>query len=236
MRPIKISFLFLLSIILFPCRGLDINSKISPDTLHVSERKINRAKLEKFKIDSRFQYGRPQEAVSPWQRFWIWLLSIIGKFFYYATQTFMGGILFYASLVAVLVWVILRLFNIDAKDIFYRKSAKSSINFTYAEENIHELNFESLIEKSVQKGLYRDAVRLTFLFSLKILSDHDIIHWMPGKTTDEYLLEIKQKEMLPNLQELRYYFDHAWYGHFEIDQQTYFKVRNSFEQLAEALR
>jgi len=47
----------------------------------------------------------------------------------------------------------------------------------------------------------------------------NLIQWMPGKTNDEYMAELQQHPTQPRLQELRYYFDYAWYGHFEINDR-----------------
>ena len=213
----------------------DSTFTISNDTLKIQERTIDLNTLEKFKTDPAFQYGRPQEGVSPLQRLLIWVLTIIGKLLFYATQTLIGKIIFYTLLVGILLWVILKLLNIDAKDLFYRGNATSKIDYKIANENIHELDFEKLIETAVQRNEYRDAVRLTFLYALKKLSDANVIMWLPGKTNDDYLKEVKQHAALPRLQELRYFFDYAWYGHFEINERTYLEVKQSFLELKSRL-
>jgi hypothetical protein len=206
------------------------------DTLHIEERSVDQNSLDEFKADSQYQYGRPQEGVSPWQRFVIWILSIIGKFLLFATQTLIGKAVFYLLLIGILIWVILKLLNIDAKDLFYRGSAERKINHKLSEENIHELDFEKLIDTAVSKNEYRSAVRLTFLYALQKLSDAQVINWLPGKTNDDYLKEVKQHAASSRLQELRYYFDYAWYGHFEINENTYQDVKQSFQELRSTLR
>ncbi len=230
----RLVLLFLFTLVAAYAAG-DSLHVVANDTLHIHEQAIDQSMLKKFKADTAFQYGRPQEGISPWQRFLVWVLSMIGKFLYYTTQTLLGKILFYSLLAGILLWVIFKLLNIDTKDLFYRNSASSSIDFKIAEENIHELDFDKLIENSVQKKEYRDAVRLTFLYSLKKLSDSNVIHWLPGKTNDDYLKEVNVHASLPRLQELRYYFDYAWYGHFEINQNTYEEVKNSFQELKSKL-
>ncbi len=233
----RISLVFLLLLISTYAWAVADSLKYSVvnDTLKINERSINKIELEKYRADSQFQYGRPQEAVSPWQRFIVWLLSILGRFLYFTTQTLIGKIVFYALLAGILLWVILKLLNIDVKDLFYGKSAGSTIDFKIAEENIHALDFDTLIENAVQNKKYRDAVRLTFLYSLRKLSDANMIHWLPGKTNDDYLKELNQHAVTPRLQELRYYFDYAWYGHFEINQQTYNEVQRTFQDLKSKL-
>lgn len=205
------------------------------DTLRIQERSIDHIALEKFKANTAFQYGRPQEGVTPWQRFVVWILSMIAKFLFFATQTLVGKIIFYALLAGILLWVILKLLNIDAKDLFYRSNTSSKIDYKLVEEDIHGLDFEKLIDAAVQKSEYRNAVRLTFLYALKELSDADAINWLPGKTNDDYLKEVKYHIAATKLQELRYYFDYAWYGHFEINEDTYRQVKSSFHELKSKL-
>jgi hypothetical protein len=109
------------------------------------------------------------------------------------------------------------------------------MDFKLAEENIHELDFEKLINDAVRRKEYRDGVRLVFLFSLKKLSDAHLIKWMPGKTNDEYMSELRNHPAQQRLQELRYYFDYAWYGHFEITDQTFAGVHQTFREFDASL-
>jgi hypothetical protein len=230
-----ISFALFFLLMAFVCEAKkDSTFVATSDTLRVQERVIDASAVEKFKADSAFQYGRPQEAVSPWQRFLTWVFGILGTFLLYTTQTLLGKIILYTALVCLMLWVILKLLNIDVKDLFYRKNA-AAIDFKLAEENIHALDFDALIDSAVQKKEYRLAVRLTFLDALKKLSEAHIIQWVPGKTNDDYLKEASRHASLMLLQELRYYFDYAWYGHFEINENTYEAVRQSFQELKSTL-
>jgi Domain of unknown function (DUF4129) len=205
------------------------------DTLPVKTRAFSEKKINEFKADSDFRYGRPQEGLTPWQRFLMWIALLIQKFLYYTTQTFLGQVILYTACALLLLYVILRLLNIDAKDLFTRTST-SKMDFKLAEENIHGLDFEKLIAQAAEKKQYRDAVRLTFLFSLKKLSDANLIKWLPGKTNDDYLHELREHPTLPRIQELRYYFDYAWYGHFEVDNETYSGVKQTFQDFTNRLR
>jgi Domain of unknown function (DUF4129) len=200
------------------------------DTSAIYLRTFDEQALDEFKSDPDFRYGRPQEGMTPWARFLIWLGMILQQFFYYTTQTLVGKILLYTFFIGIILWVVLKLLNIEVKDIFYRTSASSKIKLNLSEENIHELDFDKLIRQAVDKEEYRDAVRLVFLFALKKLSDANQIQWQPGKTNDEYIAELKQHPALPRLRELRYYFDYAWYGHFDIDNQTYEDVDKTFQE------
>jgi Domain of unknown function (DUF4129) len=205
------------------------------DTLAIDHRAFSEEKINEFKADSDFRYGRPREGMTPWQRFLMWIAILIQTFLHYATQTFVGQVILYTCCALLILYVILRLLDIDARDLFTRTSS-SKIDFKLAEENIHGLDFEKLIAQAAERKEYRDAVRLTFLFSLKKLSDANLIKWLPGKTNDDYLHELREHPTLPRIQELRYYFDYAWYGHFEVDNETYSGVKQTFQDFSNKLR
>lgn len=229
-KRISVLIFFLVFIQFAGAHPADTIYHARPDTLKIELRTFDTQALNDFKSDPDYRYGRPQEGMSPWERFMIWLGMILQQFFYYTTQTLLGQLLFYGFLIAVILWVILRLLNIEVKDLFYRTAATSKIDFQLADENIHELDFEKLISQAVEKAEYRDAVRLIFLYALKKLSDANQIRWQTGKTNDEYIAELHQHPALPRLRELRYYFDYAWYGHFEINQRTYEGVKKTFQE------
>lgn len=206
------------------------------DTLKVGSRALDEKKIAEYRADPEFRYNRPQEGLTWWERFLIWLSTWIGRILGFATRTTLGKFFFYAFWSLLILYVLLKLLNVDVKDLFFRSPARQSINFKIAEENIHALDFEKLIQEAVEDKRYRDAVRLIFLYSLRKLSDAQLIQWMPGKTNDEYLSELKQHPARPRLQELRYYFDYAWYGHFEVSDETYAGVNQTFRQFNETLR
>ena len=151
------------------------------------------------------------------------------------TQTVFGQIIFYGLCAGLILYVVLKVLNIDARDLFFRIRASTRIDFKLAEENIHELDFEKLINDAIHRKEYRDGVRLLFLFSLKKLSDAHLIQWMPGKTNDEYMAELQHHPAKQRLQELRYYFDYAWYGHFEINDRTFASVHQTFREFDASL-
>ncbi|MBI3219614.1 MAG: DUF4129 domain-containing protein [Bacteroidetes bacterium] len=227
----RISFLFLLYCL---CSTPGVALTSANDSTYV-ERQFSEKKIESFKADSEFIYGRPKQVGSFWDRIIYWILEAIGRIIYFTTNTFLGKVLLYGGCIALLIYVVLRLLNIDAKNLFFKTSG-SSVNVSAIHENIHELDFDKLIAQAVEKREYREAVRLTFLYSLKKLADANLIKWVPGKTNDDYLREIKNHPSLPRIMELRYYFDYAWYGHFEIDSVTYNSIRNAFNEFNQTIK
>lgn len=208
--------------------------KVVKDTLLVNSRSFSKPIIDNFKADDDFRYGRPKQGLTPWQRFLIWLVGIINLILNILTDTTLGQIVFYGACFLLLLWVILKLLKIDARDLFYNRAGKNSLSVT-GTENIHEVDFDSELQQSVADKKYREAVRLIFLFSLKKLSDAHLIQWVPGKTNDEYLLELRQHPSKLHLQNLRHYFEYAWYGHFEVTEQIYQHVAGVFQEFKSKL-
>jgi hypothetical protein len=208
---------------------------LKKDTAIVFPRSFSEPVINEFKNDDDFRYGRPKQGVTPWQRFLFWLAGIFNLILHLLTNTLIGQIVFYGACAALLIWVIIKLLKIDVKDLFYGKSGRSSTAFKLADEDIRAVDFETEINQAVTRKQYRDAVRLVFLYSLRKLSDADLIQWMPGKTNDEYLLELKNHPSRSQLQDLRYYFEYAWYGDFEVSEQTYKSVDTLFSDFKSRL-
>jgi hypothetical protein len=210
--------------------GVEAFHPISNDTTKVAVRSFDGTTIQRFKNASAYQYSRPQQGLTAWQRFWMWVGLLVARFLYFVSQTVIGQVIFYSAAGLLILYVILKIMRIDIRNLFYRSSASAGIAFKTEEANIHDLDFEKLIREAVDKKQFRDAVRLIFLRALKMLSEEQLIRWLPGKTNDEYLFELRQHPAGPRLRELRYYFDYAWYGHFEINGQTYEAVHKTFTE------
>ena len=113
--------------------------------------------------------------------------------------------------------------------MFYSGEGSGTFRHNVLDENIHEMDFEKLIEEAAAKKDYRGGVRLLFLYALKMLSDKNHIHWDQGKTNHDYIDELKQDELKPGFSDLNYYFEYAWYGNFKVNAETFDHVRDIFK-------
>jgi len=103
------------------------------------------------------------------------------------------------------------------------------------EQAIHEINFEEEISKAQQSRDFRKAVRLLYIFTLKRLTDADLIHWNPGKTNADYQRELQGHPVLEDFRRLSIYYEYAWYGEFPVDGQFYDKVNHLHQQISSKL-
>ena len=207
-----------------------IQNQIPADTLKVTIRKFDEARLEELRKNKDFHYTEaPTVGESLWERFWKWLLGIILEIFRGAVTTNWGRVLLYAGCLVVVVVVVMALLKVDAFKVLFKGAGVSSGGGVF-HEDIHTMDFEALIKEAVAKKDFRNAVRLVFLHSLKLLADGQHIRWQPGKTNHDYLAELKEAELKPGLGELSFYFDYAWYGGFFISESQFVRVQHIFNQ------
>lgn len=202
------------------------------DTTRVVQKKFSEKEIDRLKADDELSYNQPPSvAESWWSRFKRWLADWLFRILRGATTTTLGQITMYIIGGILLVVIILLLLRVNAFRVFFSGADAGQINGDMFEENIHEMDFEKLIREAKQNNDYRLATRLIFLYSLKILSDQQLIRWLPGKTNHDYLDEVAQPDLKDGFQELSLYFDYAWYGNFRVSEEIFQKVEGVFLQL-----
>ncbi len=197
------------------------------DNTDITIRKVDEEKVGDLKQDPDLDYTITPSVQSIWSRMLWWLLALFASLFSSSEEGAWLRYLIWGLGVAILIYVILKLLKIDAFKMFYSGQGKS-ITYTAIDENIHEMDFDKLIANAVAAKDYRLAVRLQFLQALKILSDKHLIHWQPGKTNHDYLVELGKSNLRDGFTELNEYFEYAWYGNFPIAPELFGKVQVIF--------
>jgi len=198
------------------------------DTMAVQPRNFDESTLEEIRRDKDFDYSEPPTVgESLWDRFWRWVGQIISEIFRGAISTNWGRIFLYLGCLVVLIVVVMAVLKVDAFKVLFKGADVASVKGVF-HENIHTMDFEGLISESINKKDFRNGVRLVFLYSLKLLSDGQHIHWEAGKTNHDYLEELNVNELKPGLGELSFYFDYAWYGGFHVSETQFQRVQNIF--------
>ncbi|MBL7873435.1 MAG: DUF4129 domain-containing protein [Cyclobacteriaceae bacterium] len=201
----------------------------APDTTRVEVRNFSPTDVEKLKADPDLNYTQPPTvAESLWDRFKRFLMWLFSTLFEKATTTDVGRLIIYLSAIILSIVVIMMLLKVNAFKIFYSGADSGKQNYQVFHENIHEMDFDSLIKEASEKKEYRLATRLVFLHALKILSDKQLIDFRPGKTNHDYVEELSVGEIKTGLNELSFYFDYAWYGNFTVNETQFQKVKGTF--------
>jgi hypothetical protein len=204
-------------------------TEYEPDTLSFQPRDFNEDKLKELRADEDFNYVEaPTVGESLWDRFWRWVGQFIYELFGKMATTNWGNVLLYMLALVVLIVIVMAVLKVDAFRIL-AKGDGSAVTKGVFHENIHEMDFDALIKEAVANRDYRNAVRLVFLQSLKLLSDKQHINWQAGKTNHDYVDEVQTPDVKKGLGQLSYYFDYAWYGGFTISEMQFSRVKTIFD-------
>lgn len=130
-------------------------------------------------------------------------------------------------LFAVAVGIIMVLLGLKPGFLFRRKGGQTEAAAAAVEEgeDIHNMRFETELEKAIRLGNYRLAVRIQYLDTLKKLSDRGLIRWLPNKTNWEYVQELAGTPYSGGFRQITTAFEYAWYGEFAIDEPVFRLMR-----------
>ncbi len=199
------------------------------DTLKIDKRSFLSAEVDKLKADPDLNYQQPPTvAESLWDRFKQWLSWFFDSLFEKASTTDLGRLIMYTLAAVVVIVVIMMMLKVNAVKVFYLGADQGRQPYQVFHENIHEMDFDKLIQAAVEKNEFRLATRLVFLHALKLLSDKHLIEFSAGKTNHDYVEELKPSDLKTGLNELSFYFDYAWYGNFMITDTQFQKIKNTF--------
>ncbi len=136
-----------------------------------------------------------------------------------------------AAIFVILIIVVIYFFK---PSLFYINKKKKT-SFSVEDEDIHELNFDKLIKESLDSEAYSDAIRWTYLHSLKLMQDRGYISWEPNKTVNEYVYEMKRLDLKPEFTILSREFLYFRYGNFDASKESYIRFSSLNDQLVKYL-
>ena len=186
----------------------------TPDTLS-----CDTAQIHAWQSDAAFDYQR--ELVNSQSSLWEWVMMQLRDFLstLFGSETasaianpvlIVSGLL----LLALLVWFVYK----ARPELFHRNRQLAFDDVE--EETIYGVDFDAVIRQALAAGDYRQAVRYVYLQTLRHLSDHALIDWMPQKTPTQYIREYPKDDFhrLTNL------FLRVRYGNFEATPIMYDEV------------
>lgn len=182
-----------------------------------------------------YEFKTPQK--NAWDRFKEWLAQFLHRLFSFNnnkkaadfTDTFLKVIAI-VIVIGVICMIVKGILNKEGQWIFGKNSDRKIINYDEIEKNLHLVDFEKLIQNSIQSGENRLTIRYYYLWLLKKMSHQQIIEWDVEKTNSDYLYEIKNQEIKDEFAYLSYLYNNIWYGEFELDESTFAKAKNAFEK------
>lgn len=187
--------------------------------------------------DKEFIYEFKTPEKNAWDRFKEWLANFFKNIFSFTDSKSANNfveILLRTLAIGIVIFVIYliakAIMNKEGQWIFGRNSDRKIINYDEIEKNLHLVDFEKLIQKSLESDEKRLTIRYYYLWLLKKMSEKQIIEWDVEKTNSDYLYEIKDESQKEDFAYLSYLYNNIWYGEFELDENTFTKARTTFEK------
>lgn len=218
-----------------PDRAEIVRLGLRPDSSDVvPDSALGRA-IGKYRSDPAFDYERRHEGLSWWQRFLRWLDDLLsgspgdgGR----ESSPFLDvlGWIALAIVVCVIVVVVM-----GVRRSFLRPARRLVTGMQEVEEDIHEMDFDALIARTIAEGDYRRAVRLLYLNALKRMTDRGLIQWKLDKTNHEYLRELRNSTVIEPFRRATLVFEYVWYGDISVDETNFSKIRDVFVRLDRSL-
>ena len=134
----------------------------------------------------------------------------------------------------VIVIIILKIVLGSDASFWNFKSTKAKVADKLIHEedkDIHETDFDKLLEKAIVENNFRLATRYYYLALLKKLSEIKTITYDKDKTNTEYLFEIENKKIRDQFSEVLYLYNYVWYGEFPIDIHGFKTVEKKYKAI-----
>lgn len=209
----------------------------SPVPAPKERREIQSKKIEAFRSQRAFRYEQPPpRGTGIWERVWIWLLRQAEQLFSGRRATQVFDILKWVLPAIILGYAVMRIAGMDHVVPWSKRRRNSAGIQSDPGDNIHVVDFDADIAGAESDDRYRDAVRLLYLKTLKILSDSGRIEWKPDKTNTDYATELAGSPIATEFSSLTYIYECVWYGELPVNGDAYTKIKPGFLGFRERLK
>lgn len=217
------------------------------DTSNVEKQSFNQESLTDFRENSRYQYEKGEikendAGLSWWDKLVYKVIGWIGKALYNFYQLFTNEageftIVFYLVMIVLFGGVMFFFVRIlQGKFLRKGKGEKTNLEYETLVEDIHEMDFDILLKQAIEQKMYRRAVRILFLKSLKELTDKKIILWEENKTNRDYFYEIKSRKIQHHFDSMSNVFDYVWYGEIELTTEKFNQIQIEFSTFSKEIQ
>lgn len=205
----------------------------SQTQIPVDFRVPDKNKIKEFKNDHRFNYNEPERGISLWDRIKFWFYDMFNDIVRAVSNTGIPGVVVILVIVLIVCLIILKVLGVDYRKVLGKKEIDTPEIDIYT-ENVHEMDFDTLISNALRNKDYRLVVRFMYLKNLKLLSDKEIIDWKANKTNYSYQYEISNSSLRSRFLDTTLIFDYIWYGEFPLDETKYSEINirmNDFNKM-----
>lgn len=216
---------------LLPFLGLTQNEvdqasiKVFPADPKMEIRTFDQEKLDEYKLQSDFQYEEADyeqsEFSKAWDRFWRKIFSFFNGSL---DNKWLNRIISLIILFFVLRYVI----KMNSQNLVDRTDEKMSRYVEELDIRMKESTIKDKLEKAKGNSKWRDAVRYSYLLTLKKLNEEDKIRWKEWKLSSDYLEELKEPELISGFTDLTNMFNFTWYGERKLSEDQYLEFEGKF--------
>ncbi|MGH2666359.1 DUF4129 domain-containing protein [Flavobacterium sp.] len=217
-------------------------SNILIDTAKIEARAFDKKFKSKYN-DEVFVYEFKSKEKNAWDRFKEWLSGIFKRLFSFTdNEASMNFVELLLKIIAVLIVVYViyliakSVLNKEGQWVFGRNSDKKIIHYEDVEKNIKNADFEKLIKQALESDEKRLVIRYYYLWLLQKMAAKEIIIWDIEKTNSDYLYEIKNPKLKDDFSYSSYLYNYIWYGEFDLDDMTFEKAKNTFDNTLKTIR
>jgi len=199
------------------------------DSSQVEVRKIPAQNLAAYKQDKSFQYRQQvTEGMSLWERFWQYFWQKVNELMQQKGVEIAMKVLMYVAPVLIFIFAILRFIGMEKVMLWISANKINNPAFSISEDNIYGIDFSQALEDAVSQGRYRDATRLHYLKTLRLLADKGRINWTKQKTNIDFARDLGGSELAHSFADITRLYEYAWYGEFAVSEPEYIHVRDYF--------
>jgi hypothetical protein len=233
MRARTVFLIFILSFF-----HLEVNMVCaSPIPVPRERRQIKSEKIDAYRAQRAFRYEKQaprSEDLFGWIRQWI--LEVAEKLMSGRMASGILDVLQWLLPAIILGYAVFRIAGMERSAPWSNRNQHGIKTQSDPGEDIHIIDFEASIESAESEGRYRDAVRLQYLKTLKLLTDAGRIQWKQDKTNASYASELAGTELADSFDALTYIYDCTWYGEMPVSGDAYTKIKPGFLGFRERLR
>ena len=205
-------------------------NNINYDSSEVLVRSVDSSKIKSYLRDKDFKYFEdPESTMTLWEKLMDWIKKQIAKLLSLESAGTVWDVFTYMLIAFAVIAIIFGIYKSEIKGLFFSNKNVIGLKVSESIEDIHSINYESMIEKAIANRNYRFALRLNYLRSLKILSDKEIINWKIDKTNHEFISEIKHSNLKSTFSNITSEFESIWYGGFEINQSHFLDIQLQYK-------
>lgn len=191
-------------------------------------RRPDPAFLEKYRNDADFRYDVQFQKEN-------WLGELGRRVGHYLSRLFdnlpsgVFDIIWKIAVAAVILFALYWIIKSGVVSPFGKKARKWKEQAGVRIEDCPDrISYPALLQDALERRDFIAAVRIRYLYLLRLLDEKGWIEWETGKTNTDYIRELKAADKRAGFRELSRMFDCVCYGHFGLDEELYRKIEARF--------